>query len=60
MYLLPVKTEIDYHDGLKINVTEITDLLRYWPILEILGKKLLDYLKVNFCHHHVRRASLSM
>ena len=33
----------------KNNVPEITDLLRYWPMLEIFGGKALevDYFKMN-------------
>ena len=33
----------------KNNVLEMTDLLRYWPMLEIFGGKALgvDYLKAN-------------
>ena len=35
MNLLPVKTEMDFRDRReKINVPEITDLLRYWMMLE--------------------------
>ena len=42
MYPFLVKTEIDFWDRRgKINVPE-TDLLRYWPMLEIFSRKVLD------------------
>ena len=40
MYLHPGKTEMDLREKSEKNkVTEITALLRYWPILEIIGGK---------------------
>ena len=46
MYLLPVKTEMDFRK--KNSIPEITNLLRYWTMLEIsVGKALEeDYLNV--------------
>ena len=35
MYLLPVKTEMEYRDRRGKNVPEITELLPYWPMLEV-------------------------
>ena len=44
LYLLPVKTEIidfrDKHE--KKYVPEITDVLRYWPMLQFYGVKVLE------------------
>ena len=47
MYLHPVKTEIYFRDRCEVNNDpEITDLLRYWPMLEIFDANAVevDYL----------------
>ena len=41
MYLLPVKTEIDFREGREKKNPEITYLLRYWHILGHFGGKTL-------------------
>ena len=47
MYLLPVKTEKDLREI--NNVTEITNLLRYWSMLEIFdGMKLEAHYLESF------------
>ena len=50
MYLLPVKTEMDFRDrGEKNDVPEITDLLQYWPMLEFFGGKAWEEDNLKFC-----------
>ena len=39
IYLLPVNTEMNFQDKTwKKKIPEITDLLRYWLMLEIYGR----------------------
>ena len=43
MCLLPVKTEMDFHERCKKNnILEITNLLGCWPMLFIFGRKALE------------------
>ena len=50
-----VKTEIDFRDRReKKYVPEITDLLRYWPMLEICGGKALEYEPILVFFFHLK------